>query len=407
MATGGVTMVEPLARDRYTVPLVDDFGWTDIAGAKAGVARAAIKAADRDDLVVLYAPGTAAAVTTRSTAAAAPCIWTRARVPGRITAVVVNAGNANASTGPAGMRDTLAMASSVAQHIGCTPDEVLVCSTGVIGVSMPMERVLPGIDRACAQFDASTSQISHAILTTDLVEKVAAARAGGALIAGFAKGSGMIHPDMATMLGFVVTDAAVDPEDLQSVLEDVNARTFNAITVDGDMSTNDTLILQATGQGPAISPQSPEWPEFVAGVHAVCQELARAIARDGEGATHLITVEIEGLDSDASARRAARAVCRSPLVKTAIAGRDANWGRIVGALGAAMVPDLDVLDLDVAGIPVLRGGRPVPFDEEVATAALSAHEVIIRGKLPGAGFGVAWGSDLTEGYIRINADYRS
>jgi len=393
--------------DEALIDLTTEFGWVDVAGASAGTACAGIKSTDRDDVVVLVAPGTAAAVTTQSTAAAAPCVWTRNRVPGPIHAVVVNAGNANASTGEAGRRDVESMAEYVAEHLGCGKNEVLVCSTGVIGVPLPMAKVKVGIERACDGIGATTEDVAQAILTTDLVTKVAAAYGGGARIAGFAKGSGMIHPNMATMLGFLVTDAAVEPVALQQLLEDVTTRTFNAVSVDGDTSTNDTLIIQATGHGPILTKNSPEWQEFAQALYSVCRELARAIARDGEGASHIITVELEGLASDEAARHAARAVCRSPLVKTAIAGGDLNWGRIVGALGAAQVPGLDTLDLDVAGIPVLRRGSPIPFDEALAASALSKEEIVVRCRLPGVGVGIAWGSDLTEGYIRINADYRS
>lgn len=392
-------------RDEAT--LTDAFGWADIPGALGGVAQAGIKSTGRDDLIVLLARGATAAVTTRSTAAAAPCIWSRARVPSHTQAVVINAGNANASTGLRGMEDTRHMASEVARHIGCTVDEVLVCSTGVIGVPLPMDRVTQGIAEACRSWGASSDRLARAILTTDLVPKTAAAIGAGARIAGFAKGSGMIHPDMATMLAFLVTNAQIEANALQGLLEDITACTFNAVTVDGDMSTNDTVIMQSTGEGPSIVAGTPEWDAFKHAVTAVCRDLSRAIARDGEGAEHLITVEIAGLETDEAAREAARAVCRSPLVKTAIAGRDANWGRIVGALGAVFVPGLDCMDLDVAGIPVLRNGTPLAFDEESASNALAADEVVIRIRLPGSGWGEAWGCDFTEGYIRINADYRS
>lgn len=390
----------------FSLPDTPGGTFTDIAGALAGVAEGAIKRPGRDDVVVLVAPGSVAAVTTRSTAAAAPCLWTRALAPGRARAVVVNAGNANASTGAQGEADVRATAEAAARALGCEPSEVLVCSTGVIGVPMPMDRLLPAVGRAAGDLGAHGHRAARAILTTDLVAKEALVEVDGVRVAGIAKGSGMIHPDMATMLAFLVTDAAVEPALLQAVLADAARRTFNAITVDGDMSTNDTLTLQATGRGVAVRAGEPGEAALRAAVEGVCARLARAIARDGEGADHLIEVVVEGTTDDALAMAAARAVARSPLVKTAIHGLDPNWGRIVGALGAAGVA-LHGLDLDLAGVPVLRAGAPLPFDEAQASAALEAPEVRIHARLPGPGLGWAWGCDLTDRYVRINADYRS
>ncbi len=381
--------------------------FTTVEGTRVGIAQGAIKRAGRDDVLVLVADGPAAAVTTRSTAAAAPCLWTRAQVPGRIRAVVVNSGNANASTGEQGRRDAEAMAEAVADVLGTQKDAVLVCSTGVIGVPMPMDRVLPAVRAAAGALGTDGHRAARAILTTDLVAKEAACRVGEVMVGGIAKGSGMIHPNMGTMLGFVATDAIVSAEALQALTERVTDLTFNAVTVDGDMSTNDTLIVQSTGLGVRCEPGTAAFADLETALVRVCRSLARAIAQDGEGASHLLTLIIEGCADDATAREAARAVGRSPLVKTAIHGRDANWGRIVGALGAAGVPGLEQLDLDLAGIPVLRAGRPLRFDEEAARAALTEFEVVIHARLPGPGFGVAWACDLTNDYIRINADYRS
>jgi glutamate N-acetyltransferase/amino-acid N-acetyltransferase len=387
--------------------LAADITWTDIPGTRVGVVSAGMYARTRDDVVVLVAPGTAAAVTTRSSAASAPCRWTRARVPGPCHAVVINAGNSNAATGPDGDAAVARTAEVAARALGTTPDAILVCSTGVIGVPMPLDRLLPGVERAAASLDASAARAAHAILTTDLVPKQAAARVDGVTVAGFAKGSGMIHPNMGTMLAFVATDAQVDGPDLQALVGEITDRTFNCVTVDGDTSTSDTLIVQATGLGPDARPHTPGRAALAAALEAVCRELSRMIARDGEGAEHLLHVLIEGTDSDVAAREAARAVCVSPLVKTAIYGRDANWGRVVGALGKAGVAGLDTLDLDFAGIPVLRSGRPVPFAEAAAAAALARPEVTVHARLPGPGLGEAWGCDLTPGYVSINADYRS
>lgn len=394
---------------RRTAPLRPDGTWTTVLGARCGVACGQIKPTNTSpDVVVLSAPGGAAAVTTRSTAAAPPCLWTRQRVPGPAQAVVINSGNANAATGGPGLADAEATAAAVADVLGCASDAVLVCSTGVIGVPLPMGRLLPAARAAAADLSASGEAAALAIMTTDLVPKQAACTVGAVTVSGIAKGSGMIHPDMATMLGFLATDASVAPADLQALLAEVVDRSFNAITVDGDMSTNDTVTLHATGTGPALSPAQPGWQDLTDALDAVCQHLARAIARDGEGAEHLLTVCVEGLSDDRTARQAARAVARSPLVKSAVHGGDPNWGRVVGALGAAGVPGLEALDLDFGGVPVLRAGVPVTgWDEAAAAAAMRREEVLVHARLPGPGVGLAWGCDLTDGYVRINADYRS
>jgi glutamate N-acetyltransferase/amino-acid N-acetyltransferase len=384
---------------------------TDVPGVRCGATAGGIKkpGTTRDDVAIVLVEGphpAAAAVTTVSTAAAASCKWTRARVPSRARAIVVNSGNANASTGAQGIADNAAMAARAAAGLGLSPDEVLVCSTGVIGVPLPMDRLLPAISRA-AELGAGGERVARAILTTDLTEKSVYLQHEGITVAGVAKGSGMIHPGMATMLGFVVTDAHVDPVDLQRLTEAVNARTFNAISVDGDMSTNDTLIVLATGAGPRCDAGTPAFAALEAALDAACRKLARDIAADGEGATCRVDVVLHGGPDDATARAWARAIICSSLVKAAIHGRDANWGRVVGALGQAGAEDLDLLDLDFAGVPVLRGGRPVAFDEAAATAGLKAPVVQIHARLPGPGRGEAWGCDLSAQYVAINADYRS
>jgi len=400
-----------------SLPLLPGGTWTSVPGVRCGVAQGRIKLkAVRDDVVVFWAPGVAAAVTTRSTALAAPCAWTRAQVPGKNVAVVVNSGNANASTGRQGLADAEATAAAVAEVLGCSPGEVLVCSTGVIGVPMPMDRMLPAARAAAADLSADGHRAAKAILTTDLVEKEAAvqvdlaahgAGAGVFTVGGVAKGSGMIHPNMGTMLGFVATDAAVDAAALQALLAEVTDQTFNQVTVDGCTSTNDTLIVQATGAGPALQPGTPGWALLRAALVTVCGQLARAIARDGEGAEHLLEVTVIGGGDDATARRLARAVCESHLFKSAVHGGDPNWGRIVGALGAAGAPDLDQLDLDLGPVPLLRAGQPIAWDEPAAAAHMREDRVSVRVRLPGAGLGVAWGCDLSAAYVSINADYRS
>lgn len=386
--------------------------WTSVAGTSCGVAQGYIKGkgARRDDVAVMVAPGVAAALTTASTAAAAPCRWTRSRVPGLVHAVVVNAGNANASTGAQGERDTAETAAAVAGVLGCAVDQVLVCSTGVIGVPLPMDRLLPAAREAAAaalSSGADGHRLARSIMTTDLVPKECAYRVDGVTVAGVTKGSGMIHPNMATMLAFLVTDAVVPAEALQGLLAEAADRSFHCLTVDGDTSTNDTLILQSTGRGPVCEPGTPAWNALREALFATCVHLARDIARDGEGATRLVECVIWGTDSDAAARRAARAVLRSPLVKSAVHGRDPNWGRIVGALGAEGVKDLDRLDLDLCGVPVLRHGQPLDWDEAAASAAMEGLEPRFVARLPGPGLGVAWGCDLSAAYVAINADYRS
>lgn len=403
-------MIRPLDIPAFADgPRIPGGGFLSVPGTRAGVAAADVKGngGTRNDVAVLVAPGVAGAVTTRSTAAAASCLWTRARVPGPVEAVVVNAGNANAATGPQGVADNAAMAAAAADTLGCPADAVLVCSTGVIGVPLPMDRLLPGVRAAAARLTASDEMLARTILTTDLMPKQAAASRGGITVGGVAKGSGMIHPGMATMLCFLATDAKVDSVALQQLVGSIADRTFNQISVDGDMSTSDTFIVQATGRGQEAAPGSPAWADLEAALLAVAGDLAMAIARDGEGATCLITCTVDGGPDDAVARRAARAVAGSSLVKAAVHGRDANWGRVVGALGQAGLPALDALDVDFAGTPVLRAGRPVPFDEDAVSRALRAPDVSIACRVPGPGRGRAWGCDLSAEYVRINADYRS
>lgn len=392
------------------VPFVPDGHVGLVPGLRIGVAQADIKGNKkvRDDVLILEVTGTAAAVTTTSTAAAAPCRWTRGLVPGPVRAILVNAGNANASTGAQGEADTAASAAAVAAALGCAPEAVLVCSTGVIGVPLPMGRLRAGIHAALADLGHSDGhRAARAILTTDLVPKEHAVRVGGITVAGMGKGSGMIEPNMATMLGFLFTDAAVEPAELQALLARVTARTFNAVTVDNCMSTNDTVILVATGAGTPCPAGSAALADLETAVEAVAAALAQDIARDGEGATTVIEVLVSGLADDAAATRAAKAVCSSHLFKAAVHGRDPNWGRIVGALGAAGVPHLDVLDLDLGDVPVLRAGQPVAWDERAASAQMQPPVARVVARLPGPGVGRAWGCDLSAAYVTINADYRS
>jgi len=366
----------------------------------------------RPDVSVLATakPAAFASLTTTNTAAAASCLWTRARTPGMRRAVVVNSGNANAATGPQGVVDNASMAGAVAERLGCGPDDVLVCSTGVIGVPLPMHRLLPAVRDAAigvAKNALSAHRSADAILTTDTCAKEAGARAGGLTVAGIAKGSGMIHPGMATMLAYVATDAAVAPDSLQALLVEVADQSFHQISVDGDMSTNDTVVLIATGEGPVVCPGSVAWTELKRTVLGVCRSLARQIAADGEGARTLLTVALRGSDDDRTARALVRAVVSSSLVKAAVHGCDPNWGRIVSALGQAGARHLDQVSVSIGPVAVMIDGVPQDFDEAAASAALAQPEVRLSLTLPGSGRGVAWGCDLSARYVSINADYRT
>ena len=422
--TGEDDMVEPSDVQRsvdaalQTMPSLDDsldpVPLEQVPGLGVGVAVGSVKAPGRTaaDVVVLATdkPCAFAAVTTSSTAAAAPCLWTRARVPGLRRAVVVNSGNANAATGKQGVVDTEVMARAVADELGCTPDGVLVCSTGVIGVPLPMSRLTPAVTlaaREAASGVVPSQDAALAICTTDTRPKQAGITIGSVTVAGMAKGSGMIHPNMATMLGFIATDATVEPALLQRLLECVNTSTFNQISVDGDMSTNDTVILVSTGHGAAVTPDMAAWDDLVIAVSLVSRQLARDIARDGEGARTLISVTVHGGACDTDARAWARAVVSGSLFKAAVHGRDPNWGRIVGALGAAGAVGLEHLDVDLGDVPVMRSGAPISFDESVVSAAMGEPELRVFLGLPGKGRGVAWGCDLSAEYVSINADYRS
>jgi glutamate N-acetyltransferase/amino-acid N-acetyltransferase len=331
--------------------------------------------------------------------------------------VLTNSGQANACTGERGLSDSLAATAALARRLGLGEQEVLICSTGVIGVPIPMDTLEAGLDPLVAALSSEGgAAAAQAILTTDLVAKQIALEAelGGrrVRIGGMAKGSGMIHPAMATMLGYLSCDAGVPPQQWQAMVRRAVDRSFNAITVDGDTSTNDTFLAFAAGE-----PLGPEhWEALEAGLTAVSQHLARAIARDGEGATCLIEVRVEGAPDDAAAITVARTVCGSSLVKCAVHGRDPNWGRIVAAAGRAGVAfDPDAVALWLGDHQLMAAGQPLPFDrpaastylrERAAGAYLSDDTVVIRLRLgEGPGRGIAWGCDLSDQYVRINADY--
>ena len=297
------------------------------------------------------------------------------------------------------------MAQEAADALGCDPDSVLVCSTGVIGVPLPIEPICAAIKDACLRLGDPTEQAARAILTTDTCMKLASERVGEVVVAGFAKGSGMIHPNMATMLAFLVSDVDIAAELLQTTLAQCMARSFNAITVDGDTSTNDTVIVQATGRGARVEEGTEAYTDFKQALEQTCISLAKSIARDGEGATQLIEVHLKGMATNEAAQHAARAVVRSPLVKSAVHGHDPNWGRILGALGAAQVPGLDGVSISLAGHDVLSEGCPTDFDAAGVSDAMRTCPLIIDITLPGPGSAVAYGCDLSADYVAINAEY--
>ncbi len=410
---GGGT-VSPLAPGRFP-PL------PPVAGARFAALAAGIRYRGRPDLALMaFEPGTGVAgVFTRSRTAGHPVLWCRRILPaGRARALLVNAGNANVFRGAEGDAAVAAEAEAVAAALGCAPEEVFVASTGLIGERLPVERITARVPELVAGLRADgLASVAPAIMTTDTFPKGAVARCtiGGVAVtvAGVAKGSGMIAPDMATMLAFLVTDARLPAPILQALLEPAVARSFNSITVDGDTSTSDTVLLFATGRADHPAPVGPEDPSlaaFRAALGEVTRDLACQIVRDGEGAQKFVTIRIAGAVDEGSARRIGLAIANSPLVKTAIAGADANWGRIVMAVGKAGEPvDPARLSIAFGGREVARDGRAVPdLDEAPVAAHLRGREVEIAVTVgDGPGAATVWTCDLTHGYIDINASYRS
>ena len=391
-----------------------------IAGVTLRVARAGYKDWGRCDLTyVELAEGTAVAgVFTRNVCCSSEVELGREQARlGRARALVVNAGNSNAFTGYRGREAVEAIMAQVAQHLACEPSDVFVCSTGVIGVPLPQDKARAGIAAALAAPQSSWEEAAKTIGTTDTFSKgaVATAVVGGTTVTlcGIIKGSGMIAPDMATMLGYVFTDAAVDPAFLQRCLSAANENTFSCITVDSDTSTSDTVLAFATGKAgnaPLASFDDPGADAFAAALHDVCRQLALLVVRDGEGASKFIEVRVTGAVSDESARKVGLAVANSPLVKTAIAGEDANWGRVVMAVGKAGEPaDRDKLSIGFGGVWAAREGQPLAdYDEAPVATHLKGREIAIEIDLGlGDGRATVWTCDLTHGYIAINADYRS
>ena len=391
---------------------------TAACGIKAFSAGAsAIPSSQKSDLCVVQSErtcDTGGVFTTNKVKSASVVIDNLHLQHNRVQALVINSGNANACTGAQGFKDALLMAKLTADRLDLDPDQVLVSSTGVIGRYMPMDAVKAGIAGACGDLDASHGEeAARAIMTTDTVPKTAQldVEVGGTTVrvGGMCKGSGMIHPNMATMLAYITTDAAVEPGLMAEMVKSIADRSFNQVTVDGDSSTNDTFLLLANGAAgnPAIRTGSAEAEALQAAVMRVAQQLARSIARDGEGATKLITVRVLEAATDAEARLAARTVASSSLVKTAIHGGDPNWGRIVCALGYSGADlAIDRLHLSIAGLVVFERGSGVEVDLAAVRRTFEQPEIEIVATLGlGDGAAEAWGCDLSEEYVRINADY--
>lgn len=391
-----------------------------IAGVRIAVARAGYKAWDRADLTyAAFDEGTTVAgVTTKSKCPSPEVEWCRAALPlGTARALVVNAGNSNAFTGHRGRAAVEAITARVAGTVGCKPSDVFVASTGVIGVPLPIDKAEAGIDAVLAAPPASWEEAAATIMTTDTFAKAARASAmiGGTRVelVGIIKGSGMIAPDMATMLGFIFTDAAIAPGLLQAMLDEANGKSFSCITVDGDTSTSDTVLAFATGRAGNTRLESADdagADALRAALTELCLDLAQQVVRDGEGASKFIAISVEGAESDASAHRIAMSIANSPLVKTAIAGEDANWGRIVMAVGKAGEPaERDRLSIRFGATQVASGGLAVQgYDEAPVAAHLKGQEIEIGVDIGiGNGRATVWTCDLTHGYISINADYRS
>jgi len=417
-------MSEPRIEERAELP----------AGFRAGGLSAGIKASGRPDLALVVVsgrePAAAAAVFTANLVQAAPVGLSRRHLVasgGRVRAMVVTSGCANAATGPAGDDDQQAIAQAVATTFGVPVEETLAASTGLIGTRLPVDRVRDGLALLAESQLASESvgweAFGTAIMTTDSRRKVATTTIGlpaddlslrQVRISGVAKGVGMIHPRMATMIAVILTDAAASPELLGELLREASAATFEQTSVDGDTSTNDTVVVLASGASDADAPRkgSPEAAELGAALTGVCSSLARQQAADGEGATTLITCVVTGAADLVDARAVARSVISSSLVKAAVHGRDPNWGRVAAAAGAALRPDGTAVDLDPASLTIgLAGaavfsGLPLPFDAAAVSAAMDAPELVIEVDLGrGAATAEAFGCDLTEAYVLENSAY--
>jgi glutamate N-acetyltransferase / amino-acid N-acetyltransferase len=409
-----MTAVSPLAPERFPE-------LAPLAGVRLAAFACGIRYTGRDDLMLAeLAPDTAiAGVFTRSLTAGAPVVWCRDCLPGgKVRAIVVNSGNSNVFTGRAGKEVVHATATATGRLLGCDPKEVFISSTGVIGEPPPAEKIIAALPQVAPRLSpGGWEPAARAILTTDTFPKGATATVtidGVAVrLNGFAKGSGMIGPDMATMLAYVFTDASLPPAVLQPLLAAAADRSFNCITVDGDTSTSDTVLLCATQQAPhpaVASPVDRRLRHFREALEAVMTDLARQIVRDGEGAQKFVTIEVTGAATARAARRIGLAIGNSPLVKTALSAGDPNWGRIVMAVGkAGEKVDRDRLSISIGGAQIAAEGGPVPnYDEAPVAEYMKSREITIGVDLGiGRGKATVWTCDLTHGYIDINASYRS
>src|SRR5215472_8156302 len=409
-----MAVVSPLAPARFPeLP--------PVAGVRLAAFACGVRYQGRDDLMLAeLAPGSAVAgVFTRSLTAGAPVLWCRDCLPGgKVRGIVVNSGNSNVFTGRAGRRVVVDTAAAAGRLLDCDPKEIFISSTGVIGEPPPGEKIIDALPKVVQLLSADAWEpAARAILTTDTFPKGATASAAidgvEVRLNGFAKGSGMIAPDMATMLAYIFTDAALPATVLQPVLTEAADRSFHCMTVDGDTSTSDTVLLCATQQArhpPVENPADRRLAGFRWALDAVMIDLAQQVARDGEGAQKFVTIEVTGAATGAAARRIGLEIGNSPLVKTALSAGDPNWGRIVMAVGKAGERiDPDRLAISIGQTPILADGGPVPdYDERSVAEYMKGHEITIAVDIGiGAGKATVWTCDLTHGYIDINASYRS
>ena len=396
---------------------------TSPIGFSAGGCNIGLKK-DKKDMAVIVSEKmcTAAGCFTTNIVKAAPVMWDMEKVNNPIKGIVANSGNANACTGQQGIKDCEDTAARLAAHVGAKAENVLVCSTGVIGVNLDMDKILPGVDKTFAAISndfAGGESASHAIMTTDTRPKTAAAEIeiGGkkVTLAGMAKGSGMINPNMATMLCFITTDCAIEKKLLDKALKACVLDTFNMISVDGDTSTNDTVLVLANGmaENPVISSENDDYSKFVEALFYINKTLAVMCADDGEGATKLMEVNVTGCSDEKSARLIAQSVTSSNLLKCVLFGEDANWGRVLCAMGYSG-GKFDPMGVTInfksakGEINLMDNGTPIVFDEDLAAKILSEHNIYIDIILKeGSAKATAWGCDLTYDYVKINGDYRS
>ena len=394
-------------------------GVTFPKGFKAAGVKAGIKKSGNLDLALIYTEKEAAVagVFTKNAVAAAPVIVSREVVKGgKAHAIVANAGCANACTGETGLANARKMAALAAAEVGCTPDEVLVGSTGIIGVNLPMDKLEAGIKAAAAELSEDGSKnAGNAIITTDTYSKACSCEVeiGGQAVrfGAIAKGSGMIQPNMATMLCYITTDANISSQLMQKALSEIVEVSFNMISVDGDMSTNDTVLVLANGASGAaeITDGSPEYDKFYATLKEICQELSKRIAADGEGATKFLTINVSGTKTFEDAKTVAMSIAKSPLVKTAFFGEDPNWGRVICAVGYAgipMVPEKTVIKF--GGVPVYANGLGAEFNEDDIHKVMAEHDIVIDVEMGmGDAQATVWSCDFSYEYVKINGEYHT